>query len=103
MESDLRHFRSIIGLPARLNVEQAALLLGFQPHDIPVLIAAGLLKPLGKPAHNSVKYFATAELEELRNDIRWLSRATDTIQTRWRRKNGTENGLPRTDTTSSVG
>lgn len=101
MDSDIRHFRSLIGLPARLNVEQSALLLGFQPHDLPVLIAAGLLKPLGKPAHNSVKYFATAELQKLRDDIRWLSRATDVIQSRWRRKNGTESTAPRTESLGS--
>lgn len=102
MDSDLRQFRTLIGLPARLNVEQAAVLLGFQPHDLPVLVAAGLLKPLGKPSANSVKYFATAELEELRRDIRWLSRATDTVQARWRRKNQAILSRSKMDTPSDI-
>ena len=76
-------------LPARLTVEQAAGLLGFQPHDLPILVGAGLLRPLGRPSPNSIKYFATVELEALRQDIKWLARATDAIQSRWRRKNGT--------------
>jgi hypothetical protein len=49
-------------LPARLNSTEAALLLGFQEHDIPALLAAGLLRPLGKPAQNAPKYFAAVEI-----------------------------------------
>jgi hypothetical protein len=45
-------------LPARVNVEQAAALLGFQPHDIPALVKHKLLAPLGKGKRNTVKYFA---------------------------------------------
>jgi hypothetical protein len=33
-------------------------------HDVPILVAAHLLKPLGIPPANSVKYFATLELLE---------------------------------------
>jgi hypothetical protein len=55
--------------PARLYAEQAATYLGFKPHDIPVLLGAGLLKPLGGSwAAQMIKYFATAELEKLRRD-----------------------------------
>jgi hypothetical protein len=97
MEQEPRPFKSFVGLPARLNAEQAEAILGFQPHDMPVLIAAGLLKPLGKPVQNSVKYFATADLENLRQDVRWLGRATDAVQTRWRRKNGAMGGKSRTE------
>jgi hypothetical protein len=32
--------------------------MGFTPHDIPTLVRAGLLKPLGRPTPNAVKYFA---------------------------------------------
>ena len=87
MDQDLRQFRSLVGLPARLNVEQAASVLGFPQHDLPVLVAAGLLRPLGRPVQNSTKYFATAELEQLRTDVKWLSKATDVVQARWREKN----------------
>jgi len=84
-------------MPARLDAEQAAWYLGFQPHDIPVLIAADLLRPLGRPQHNAVKYFAAVELESLRSDSKWLGKATDAVQSRWRRKNRTQpvpHGLP---------
>jgi hypothetical protein len=34
--------------------------LNRQPHDIPALIAARLLKPLGNPTQNSTKWFCAA-------------------------------------------
>src|SRR5208283_164358 len=44
-------------VPARLDATQAAWYLGFEPHEIPRLVTAGLLKPLGHPARNSTKFF----------------------------------------------
>ena len=73
--------------PARLTRQQKAWYLGFQFHDIPTLVKAGLLKPLGRLAPNGLKYFATVELEKLRTDIKWLARASDAIKLHWRRKN----------------
>jgi hypothetical protein len=52
---------NLIRLPARLNVEQAATLLGFRVLEIPILLKARLLKPLGDPAPNGRKYFSTAD------------------------------------------
>ena len=46
-------------LPARLNAEEAAAILGFKSHDIPLLIRAGLLKPLASGPRNSVKFVPT--------------------------------------------
>lgn len=82
-------------LPARLDMHQAAHFLGFGSHDIQTLVAAGLLMPLGRPAHNSTKYFATVQLELVRQDIKWLIRATEAVQKRWRCKNHTEAPLLR--------
>lgn len=73
---------SMLRLPARLNAEQTAQVLGFQAHDIPVLIKEGLLKPLGGGPRNSVKYFAAVEIEEYRQDTKWLDRATKAISRR---------------------
>ena len=56
-------------------------------HDIPVLASAGLLKPLGRPTATGSKYFATVELQTLRNDTRWLAKASDAIVNHWRSKN----------------
>jgi hypothetical protein len=74
-------------LPARLTAEQAAWVLNCQPHDIPALVAAKLLKPLGNPAANSVKYFATDDLLENLKDRHWLTRVTSTIYLHWQHKN----------------
>ena len=73
--------------PARLNATQAAWFLGFEPHEISILVAAGVLKPLGHPARNSTKYFATETLEQLRHDEKWLARASDAIAAYWRERN----------------
>src|SRR2546428_13813320 len=81
-----KEFLSWKVLPARLDVCQTAWFLGFKPHDIPVLTAAGLLKPLGHPVRNCVKHYATENLEALRDDEKWLARATDTISSHWRGK-----------------
>jgi len=74
-------------LPARLDATQAGWYLGFEPHEIPILIAANLLKPLGKPARNCTKFFATEMLEQLRHDEKWLARASDAIAAYWRQRN----------------
>ena len=74
-------------IPARLAANQTAVLLGFQEHDIPVLVAAKLLKPLGKPVQNATKYFAACEVEELRMDSAWLSKATQRVYDHWTEKN----------------
>ncbi|MGO9203867.1 MAG: hypothetical protein ACLQM8_25385 [Limisphaerales bacterium] len=45
------------GHPARLTASKTAKLLGFAGHDVPVLVASGLLKPLGNPSPNSPKFW----------------------------------------------
>ena len=74
-------------MPARAVAEEVAWLLGFAPHDIPVLVSAGLLKPLGHPPASGTKFFATATLLKLRDDINWLARASDAIVRHWQAKN----------------
>lgn len=73
--------------PARLNAIQAAWYLGFDPHEIPILVAAALLKPLGHPPRNGTKFFATETLEQLRRDEKWLAHASDAICAYWRQRN----------------
>lgn len=88
MRDDQYRFLAVAGqLPARLTAEQVAWLLDCQPHDIPVLVVAKLLKPLGAPMPNSVKYFATVEIVELAKDRAWLGRATNAVAQHWKRKN----------------
>jgi hypothetical protein len=74
-------------LPARLDVNQAAEILGFLPHEIPVLLKAGLLKPLGRPAPNGHKFFSSAEIASLSEDREWLDKATRSVAKHWRDRN----------------
>jgi hypothetical protein len=70
---------------------------------MPILVSYRLLKPLGNPPQNGVKYFATAEVLELAKDRSWLAKITSTVCQHWhkrntRRKNqsqdGSQNGEP---------
>ena len=74
-------------LPARLTAEQAAWVLNCQPHDESILVVARLLKPLGNPAPDSVKYCAAMEILELAKDRTWLTKVTNAVSQHWREKN----------------
>lgn len=74
-------------LPGRLTTDQAATLLGFQPHDIPVLCRANLLTPLGQPAPSAPKYFAAVKIAGRAADPAWLEAATIATTENWKRKN----------------
>jgi hypothetical protein len=87
MNQDIERFLNLKTTPGRLTTEQSAWFLGFSAHEIPVLMAKGLLKPLGHPAHNGQKYFLAATLEELRRDEKWFGKASDAIVEYWRYKN----------------
>lgn len=106
MREDQHRFLALLGqLPARLTAEQAAWVLNCQPHDVPALIAAKLLKPLGSPASNGIKFFGTADLLESMKDRNWLARVTSAINQHWQRKNAHQRhrmadaqvGLPESD------
>ena len=98
---NLRHF------PARMTIEEVAAFFRMSPHDIPILVADGLLKPLGDPVQSSVKYFATAVLEELAQNVDWLHQATAALQGHWAMKNARRSGnaefspLPEKESASS--
>ena len=88
MREDQHRFLSLLGQwPARLTVEQAAWVLNCQPHDVPILVATRLLKPLGNPPPNGIKFFATADLLELSKDRAWLIKMTQAINQYWRHQN----------------
>jgi hypothetical protein len=87
MNPEMKEFLSLAFRPERLTIQQAAWLLGFGEHEISLLIARGLLKPLGRPAHNGQKFFLTATLEDLRRDEKWFSKASDAVTEYWRHKN----------------
>jgi hypothetical protein len=47
-----------------------------------------LLKPLGNPPVNGIKYFSASDVLELSNDRGWLTKATNAITQHWQKKNG---------------
>jgi hypothetical protein len=87
MQQDVERFLNLRNPPGRLTREQTAWFLGFTPEEITMLIARGLLKPLGHPAHNGQKYFLAKTLEDLRRDEKWFGKASDAIVEYWRHKN----------------
>ncbi len=88
MREDQQQFLRLLNqLPARLTAEQAAWMINCQPHDVPALVAARLLKPLGNPPPNGIKFFATADILELAKDRNWLVRVSTTIYQHWHQKN----------------
>ena len=88
MKDEQQKFLQLLGqLPARLTAEQAAWVLNCQPHDVPVLVAAKLIKPLGNPPANGIKFFCTADLLEASQDRNWLVRVSVAIYQHWHNKN----------------
>ena len=88
MKEEQHQFLGLVGQPpARLTVEQAAWELGCQRHDVPILISCRLLKPLGNPPQNAVKFFSTAEVTEIAKDRVWLAKMTRTISQHWHKRN----------------
>ena len=89
------HARDLLNLrrlPAMLTIPQTAVLLNRGEHDIPVLVRAGLLKPLGDPPPNAVKFFAAVEVLELADNRQALDRICSVLTEYWRGKNGSRNG-----------
>lgn len=87
MNTEDEQFLNLKTFPARVRVEEAALLLGFSVREMPILAAAGLLKPLGHPPITGVKYYAVKAIDELRRDEKWLARASDYIVEYWQNMN----------------
>jgi hypothetical protein len=104
VKEEQQQFLRLLGqLPARLTAEQVAWVINCQPHDIPVLVAARLLKPLGNPAANGIKFFAASELVELSKDRAWLVKMTNAINQHWQRNNASKkNCLSETSSPVSV-
>ncbi|HXR48990.1 MAG TPA: hypothetical protein VN784_16255 [Candidatus Limnocylindrales bacterium] len=93
MSEEQHRFLRLLGrLPARLTAEQTAWMLNCQAHDVPVLVAARLLKPLGNPLPNGVKYFATADVLDLMADRAWLVKVTNAVSQFWQKKNAHKKG-----------
>ncbi len=95
MSEEQNQFLRLLGqLAARLTAEQTAWVLNCQPHDVPILVAAHLLKPLGSPPPNSVKLFAASDVLEQTKDRTWLAKVTNALSQHWQKKNAAKKNLP---------
>ena len=95
MKEEQNQFLRVLGqLPARLTAQQVAWVLNCQAHDVPVLVAARLLKPLGNPPPNAVKFFAALEVLEQAQDRTWLAKMTNALNQHWQRKNAAKKNAP---------
>jgi hypothetical protein len=95
MKEEQHQFLSLVGQPpARLTAEQAAWVLGCQSHDVPILVTSRLLKVLGNPPPNGIKFFATADILELVKDRSWLAKVTNTVNQHWQKKNASQKSHP---------
>jgi hypothetical protein len=79
-------------LPACLDADAAARFFGWPAYFMPLLARAGHLKPLGKPAQNARKWYATVELERLGRDPAWLDKAIRIVDKLVREANGKQRG-----------
>lgn len=95
MQNDKDRFLNYRVLPARFTAQETAWYLGVSEHDIPTLIRASILKPLGHPPPTGVKYFARVELEELSLQPKALARLSDALYVHWQRKNERAGDLSR--------
>jgi hypothetical protein len=87
MNPERREFLNLLSPPGRLTATETAWKLGFEPEHIPILVGAGLLQPLGHPPASAMKFFLTAEVEQKKNDAKWMTSACEAIRLKWKEKN----------------
>lgn len=88
MKDDRRYFlASLRRLPLRVTAEETAWLLNCAEHDIPCLILAKLLRPLGKPARNARKFFDPDEILQSSKNREWKDKVSAAIYEHWRKQN----------------
>ena len=78
--------------PACVGMEQAAAMFGWPNYYMPFLVRAGHLKPLGKPAQNARKWFATVEIERMSCDPDWLDKAIRIVEKQIQEMNRKQKG-----------
>ena len=87
MNPERKEFLNLLSLPGRISATEAAWKLGFETDHITILTSAGMLKPLGHPPSGAMKFFAAVDIEQKRNDAKWLNKASEVIRLKWKDKN----------------
>ena len=78
--------------PACVGMEEAAAIFGWPVYYLPFLVRAGHLKPLGKPAQNARKWFATVEIARMSCDPDWLDKAIRIVEKQIQEMNRKQKG-----------
>jgi hypothetical protein len=78
--------------PACVGMEEAAAIFGWPNYFLPFLVRVGHLKPLGKPAQNARKWFATVEVERMSGDPDWLDKAVRIVEKQVQEMNRKQRG-----------
>src|ERR1017187_3037901 len=78
--------------PACVCMEEAAGIFCWPNYYLPFLVRAGHLKPLGKPAQNARKWFATVEIERMSCDPDWLDKAIRIVEKQIQEMNKKQKG-----------
>ena len=92
MNPDHERFLNLTRLPATIDAEQAAILLGVASAGIMVLVANKFLKPLGRNlAANAPRRFASVTIEGLARDPEQLDRMQRILTQHWRSRNKAKN------------
>ena len=87
MNPERKDFLNLRSPPGRISVPEAAWKLGFEPDHIFILVSEKLLKPLGDPPPGAMKYFLWTDIEEKKNDKRWMAKASELVRTKIKDKN----------------
>ncbi len=83
-------FLNLRRLPAAIDAEQTAILLGISKANVTILIGKNFLIPLGKKlATNAPKWFSSNAIETLARNPEEVSRMHHLISSHWRARNGT--------------
>jgi hypothetical protein len=61
---------------------------------MPILVAARLLKPLGNPAANGIKFFSASELLQQVKERAWLAKVTNALNQHWQKRNAAKKSHP---------
>jgi hypothetical protein len=77
--------------PVCVSMEVAAI-FGWPNYYLPFLVRAGHLKPLGKPAQNARKWFATVDIERMSCDPDWLDKAIRIVEKQIQEMNRKQRG-----------
>ena len=93
-ESSLK-IQALEKFPVFMTKEKVAGALGVATHNIPPLVRAGLLKPLGRPGRSCVKHFSRDALAEKFASPEWLDKVVAAIHRHWRIKNARKRNQPK--------